>query len=417
MFLRYQHLNKAGKPDEAGRYLLQDLADKSRYSSIQFYHDNTINPCIESTYAFFDTLVSAVARMHADAGVPLRRFHIGGDETAGAWGDSPACRRFIANNAAGVKSEHELLPYFVERVAGMLAQRGIEVAGWGDGIGKTHPERMPKIVQANAWGTLFWDGHRDAHRLANRNWQVVISSPDVTYFDFPHVADPMERGYYWGSRATPMRKVFEFMPDNLPAQAEFWTDREGQPMRLDDRIKKDEHGKIVDTPLRAGVKFYGLQGQLWSETIRSDAQVEYMLFPRLLALAERAWHTASWEVPYRHEGALYTPDSGYFSASARQARDADWARFAAIVGQKELPKLDRAGIAYRVPTVGARRVDDVLEIRVEFPGLPLEFREVPGAWRAYEKPVPVKGRVEARARSADGRRAGRSLVVAAPHRS
>ena len=39
----------------------------------------------------------------------------------------------------------------------------------------------------------------------------------------------------------------------------------------------------------------GIQGQLWSEvTVNQDA-VEYMVFPRLLALAERAWHEAPWQ--------------------------------------------------------------------------------------------------------------------------
>ncbi|MCZ8497897.1 family 20 glycosylhydrolase [Vibrio lentus] len=41
--------------------------------------------------------------------------------------------------------------------------------------------------------------------------------------------------------------------------------------------------------------FYGLSAQLWSETVRTDEQYEYMVFPRVLAAAERAWHRADWK--------------------------------------------------------------------------------------------------------------------------
>jgi N-acetyl-beta-hexosaminidase len=43
------------------------------------------------------------------------------------------------------------------------------------------------------------------------------------------------------------------------------------------------------------IDYIGMQGQLWSELIRTTEQLEYMTFPRLQALAERAWHRALWE--------------------------------------------------------------------------------------------------------------------------
>ena len=43
-----------------------------------------------------------------------------------------------------------------------------------------------------------------------------------------------------------------------------------------------------------------MQGHLWSETVRKSEQLDDMIFPRLLALAERAWHKSSWEVPYEY---------------------------------------------------------------------------------------------------------------------
>ncbi|ROW55231.1 beta-N-acetylhexosaminidase, partial [Cronobacter malonaticus] len=44
---------------------------------------------------------------------------------------------------------------------------------------------------------------------------------------------------------------------------------------------------------------YGLSAQLWSEVVRTDKQMEYMMYPRLLAVAERAWHRAAWEQDYQ----------------------------------------------------------------------------------------------------------------------
>ncbi len=50
----------------------------------------------------------------------------------------------------------ELGAYFIERVAGILSNLGIETAGWSDGMEHTRKENMPAIVQANAWDVLFW---------------------------------------------------------------------------------------------------------------------------------------------------------------------------------------------------------------------------------------------------------------------
>ena len=66
-----------------------------------------------------------------------------------------------------------------------------------------------------------------------------------------------------------------------------------------------------------------------------------MIFPRLLALAERAWHRAEWE--------------GSVDLGMRKTiLDRDWAEFAVTLGHKELQRLDDLGIHYRVPLPGAR---------------------------------------------------------------
>lgn len=397
-FNKYQALEDEEK---AKQFLLDDFDDKTQYSSVQFYHDNTINVCLESSYAFVVEVMTQVKKIHADAGQPLTRYHIGADETAGAWLESPACKAFVANNDKGVTQMSELGAYFIERVAAILSSLDIETAGWSDGLAHTRKENMPAIVQANAWDVLFWGGHDKVHSLANRDWQVVISSPDVLYFDFPYEADPKEHGYYWASRHTNTEKVFQFMPDNLPVHAEFWLDRQDNAYLADD----------TKTPLAQGQKFLGIQGQLWSENTRSDSLVEHKVFPRLLALAERAWYLPNWAVPYNYQGAKYSQETNAFTQNMKKAREANWRLFANTLGQKEFVKLELDDIDYRLPTVGAVIEQGILKANVAFPGLLIEYQDEQQQWLLYNGPVAVKGQVKVRSRSENGLRFSRVTQV------
>lgn len=411
MEARYRKLLAEGKTAEAKTYLLSDANDKTVYSSVQYYDDNTLNVCMESTYLFVDKVIDEIAKLHQAAGQPLTRYHIGADETAGAWKQSPQCLAFIANNDKGVTAIDELGAYFIERISNKLASKGIEAAGWSDGMSHVRPENMPAKVQSNIWDVVAHKGHERANTQVNLGWEVVLSNPEVLYFDFPYEADPKEHGYYWASRATNSQKVFSFMPDNLAANAEQWTDIEHLPFEADDQIKLDEKQKKVSGPREQGKSFSGLQGQLWSETIRSDDTAEYMIFPRLLMLAERAWHQAAWEVPYQYQGAVYNQNSGTFTLAMRDAQAKDWQQMANTLGHKEFIKLDKAGIDYRIPTVGAEIRDGKLFANIAYPGLKLEYRSLNGQWQAYQAGQAVATPIEIRAIAADGIRKGRSLIV------
>ncbi|MEW6984015.1 family 20 glycosylhydrolase [Colwelliaceae bacterium 6471] len=411
MAARYNKYSILEETDKAKQFLLSEATDPTKYSSVQFYNDNTINVCLESSYAFVKEVMTQVKAMHDEVGHPLSRYHIGADETAGAWLESPACKDFIADPDNGVKDASGLAAYFVERVAGILFELGIEPAAWSDGLEHTKKANMPPVVQANAWGHLPWGAHRQTHELANRNWQIVVSTPDAMYFDFPYETDPKEHGYYWASRHTNTEKVFQFMPDNLPVHAEFWLDREDNPYVADDTIKRDEQGNIIAQPLQPGRTFYGLQGQLWSENTRSDAMSEHKIFPRLFALAERAWYLPNWAVPYNYQGARYDQSTHAFSEQKRQLRDQAWQLFANTLGQKELPKLDKAQIQYRLPTIGAVIKDGILRANVAFPGLGIEYLEAGKDWQPYLQPVAVTGNIKVRSRSSYGRRFGRITAV------
>ena len=85
----------------------------------------------------------------------------------------------------------------------------------------------------------------------------------------------------------------------------------------------------------------GMQGHLWAETALTEDNFYYLVFPRILALAERAWHKSPWE-----------------SETNKGSRDnqmkLEWDNFAATVANKELKRLNDLGVSYRVPPPGAK---------------------------------------------------------------
>jgi hexosaminidase len=389
---RFRRLTAAGKPVAAQRYRLIDPADVTAYRSIQNYDDNTLNVCIPATYRFVETVVDALAAMHRAAGAPLRTFHLGADETAGAWIGSPACAAMIAANGGDAR---KLTPRFIERVGARLAAKGIRTAGWSDGMGHTDPAAMPKATQSNIWGLLHTGGVREAHDQMNRGWDVVLSLPTFAYLDMPYAPHPDEFGYDWGTREADTYRIFGVMPDNLPANTALIADVYAEGAAVDDQ-----------PVLGAGHRIAGLQGQLWSETIRTDSQVDYMLFPRLLALAERAWSPAPWSPPYQ-PGARYDWQDKRVD---RATLAAAWRDFAGRLSA-QLPRLDRAGIAYRVAPPGGRIAGGKLEANTELPATTIEYRVGAGPWTRYAQPVAVGGAVDLRSRSADGKRASRSVRI------
>ena len=285
---------------------------------------------------------------------------------------------------------------FIIRVSALLAERGIEPAGWSDGMGHPNPADMPKVVQSNSWGMLLGGGIADAHRQANQGWEVVLSSPEVLYFDMPYAPDPEERGYDWASRGTDVFKVFAFMPENLPANASLMTGLDGLGHTVDDTL-----------PLTQGHKIEGMQGQLWSETVRSPQIADYMLFPRTLALAERAWHQGGWE-PVYVAGKSYTYNDKSIDRSALLS---DWQDFQARL-ITQLSQLDRAGVAYRLPPPGARVTKGVLEANVSITGLKIEYR-TGHKWHPYIGPVKVHSDIDLRTLSPNHHRYSRIVHVKA----
>lgn len=411
MEARYHHYMSKENEVEAKRYLLSDFDDETQYSSIQNYNDNTLNICMESTYAFVDRVLEDLKALHEQAEHPLALYHIGADETAGAWLDSPVCEALIADKSNNFTDAKHLGAHFIERISHMVANKGIAVGGWNDGLKETNVENMPNNIYSYIWDALPWGAHQQVSEQAHRNWNIILATPDVLYFDFPYQIDPKERGYNWASRRVTTRSLFNFMPDNLPIHAEFRVDTLGQPYVANDQKQVDKSGKTTHQPLPTNFNITGIQGQLWSETVRSDDQAEYMIYPRLLALAERAWHQASWQVPYNDKGAEYSNKTSVFSAKLRQTRDENWLRFSRTIGEKELAKLDLAGVFYRVPTIGATIKSNILSANSAIKGVPIEYKIDEGQWQPYQAPIKVNGAVHVRARTSNKERAGRTMAV------
>merc|ERR550519_747217 len=95
-----------------------------------------------------------------------------------------------------------------------------------------------------------------------------------------------------------------------------------------------------------------------------------MVFPRLLALAERAWHKGSWE------------DDGDISFN-KDLFEADWNAFALTLGNKELRRLDNLNISYRLPLPGVKfpsTNNTTMDVNCKFPGMHVRYRVADENW-------------------------------------
>jgi hexosaminidase len=388
MQARYKKLLAAGQKEAAEQYLLNDPADKSQYKSVQNYTDNAVNVCLPSTYAFAEKVIYELQQMYRAAGLKLVTFHMGGDEVGkGAWEQSPACKTLFARGEKGVTGVADLKPYFVSKIADITNSRGLNLAGWEDGLmydpANTFNRKQfaNEKVYANAWDNVWEWGVADrAYRLANAGYQVVLSPGSHLYFDHPYEPNPEERGYYWATRYSDTAKIFGFMPDNYYANAD--KTREGLPITNLEALVGREMPKLNKPENIAGI-----QGQLWSETVRTPEQFEQMIYPRVIALAERAWHKSEWEADKPNV----------------QVRLKEWADFSAALVEKELPKMAASGSAFYLPPPGAIIQNGQLLANAGYVGLAVEYSVDQGAtWQNYQTPIALNRKsVQLRSRVGD----------------
>lgn len=360
MEVRFNRLSEFGQSEDAERYRLVDPYDESEYTSVQNFDDNVINVCQESTYNFLEVVFDEIIAMHSEADVPLNMIHVGGDEVPhGAWEQSPACELYMEEKS--VESVSELATHFFDRLRGMLQERGLKMAGWeevalveGEDGNVANPEFADSVVPY-VWSSIWGSGREeDAYMLANEGYDVVISNASTLYFDMAYNKSWQEPGFYWASMFK-TKDVYSFIPFNLYKNAV--QDNYGNPIDADqyeDAVRLTESGRE---------NILGLQGQLWSETVNEPNRWEYMVLPRLLGLAERAWvGNPSWSDIENNERMW-------------QKRDEAWNEFANRIGQFELDRLDQLveDINYRLPLPGAIIEDGVLKTNSAFPGLDIRY--------------------------------------------
>ncbi len=398
---------KAMKANE--QYRLNDPEDRSVYTSVQGYPDNVINPALESTYRFIERVVGDLAAMHREAGAPPRHIHMGGDEVpAGVWVGSPAVQVYM--QAHGITSIDDLWFVFYGRVEQILKAQGLLPSGWEEiAVRKTqrdgHRTTIPNPdFAARGWRAYVWNnvpgwGAEDlAYRLANGGYDVVLSPVTNFYFDLAWNQNPDETGLDWGGYID-LRKPFDFIP--LDYYRNTRLDRRGNPLDPAVFAGKD---RLTDYG-RAHI--VGIQGNLWSETLGAEGLVDYMLVPRLFALAERAW------APDPDWARERDPEN---SASLYRAA---WSRFVNVLGQRELPRLDREvpGLNYRIPTPGLKVEGGMVYTSLELPGFTLHYTtdgSEPTVRSAVVRgPIPLRGTVSVAAFTTTGRK-GHTARVTAP---
>ena len=381
---------------------LNEPGDTSKYTTAQGYHDNVLNPALETTYAFITRVVQDLAAIHREAGVPLRHIHMGGDEVpAGVWEGSPAVQAYLkAHNLASVD---DLWFVFYSRVEQIVKAQDVSLGGWeeiavrrtrrdGRRLNIANPDFATHGWRAYVWNNVPGWGNEDlAYRLANGGYDVVLSPVSNFYFDLAWNQNPEESGLDWGGYVD-LRKPFEFIP------FDYYRTAHADPAVFVGKDRLTDYGRT---------HILGLQGNLWSETLGAEGRVEYMIAPRVLALAERAWAA--------------DPDWAQERDSARSAalfRDA-WSRFVNVVGQRELPRLDREvpSLVYRIPTPGLKNDGGTVRCSVELPGFTLRYTtdgSEPTVRSAVVRgPIPFRGTVRVAAFTTTGRK-GHTARLTAP---
>ena len=330
MNARYKKYINTDK-QKAEEFLLIDFADTSKYVSAQDFTDNVINVALPSSYRFVEKVIDEIDKMYADAGLKLTVFHIGGDEVPhGSWEGSAICLDFM--KAQGMKEIRELKDYFLEQVLPMLSKRNIQPAGWEEVAshgGTPNPKFAENNILSYCWNTLpEWKGDELPYKLANAGYPVIICGVTNLYLDMSYSRHPSDPGLYWGGFVNEYN-TFNMLPYDIYKSVRNTLD--GKPLDVNTVSK----GK---TPLAKGaaVQIKGMQGQLWAETFRSFEQIEYMCFPKMFGLIERAWNIQpEWSNPYNEQK---------YEAAKRE--------YNAKIAQYELQRLAKLNVNFRISQPG-----------------------------------------------------------------
>ena len=225
---------------------MRDPGDNGSEVSVQGYPLNIINPAMAATWALIEPLALEVAGMF-----PMGMVHLGCDELPPeAWSGSPAVTALKAEH--GLVTRDDVQGWMMSRLAEFLAQRGVKVAAW---------EEAAKGSNGGiGHGALLfsWTGQGPGVAAARAGYDVVMCPAQNVYFDMVHSTSVDDWGTAWAAPAVPLEQVMDWRP--VPAGAE----------DIADRVK-------------------GVQGCFWAEFTTTDREMEPMVVPRILGMANKAW--------------------------------------------------------------------------------------------------------------------------------
>jgi len=196
----------------------------------------------DSVFLFLQDILDEVMNLF-----PSKYIHIGGDEAPKTrWKACPKCQQRI--QAEGLSNEMELQSYFIKRIERYLSSKGRRLIGWDEILeGGLAPEAT----------VMSWRGMQGGIDAAREKHDVIMTPTDYCYFDY-YQADPATEPLAIGGLLT-LKTVYSFEP--VPP------------------VLTPEEAKHI----------IGAQGNVWTEYIKTPEMVEYMAFPRAIALAEVNW--------------------------------------------------------------------------------------------------------------------------------
>ena len=196
----------------------------------------------DETFAFLEDVFDEVLELF-----PSEYIHIGGDEAPKThWKNCLDCQALIKRE--GLKDEHELQSYFISRIEKYLNSKGRQIIGWD--------EILEGGLAPNAT-VMSWRGFDGAIEAAKQHHNVILTPGSHCYFDHyqsENEDEPLAIGGF-----LPLEKVYSLNP--IPEEL------------------TEEEAKFV----------LGAQGNVWTEYMPNSKKVEYMVFPRILALSEVVW--------------------------------------------------------------------------------------------------------------------------------
>lgn len=202
----------------------------------------------ESTFKFLEDVIDEVVALF-----PGKYIHIGGDEAPKTnWKNCEYCQKLIKKE--GLKDEHGLQSYFITRMEKYINSKGKQIIGWD--------EILEGGLAPNAT-VMSWRGTKGAVQAAKEGHDVILTPGSHCYFDHyqsENENEPLAIGGF-----LPLEKVYHFNP--IPEEL---TDKEATYV-------------------------LGAQGNVWTEYMQTEKQVEYMAFPRAVALSEVLWSSPEYK--------------------------------------------------------------------------------------------------------------------------